>query len=142
VFDVSSGPVRVQANPGLKSYWSIALYAANSDNFFVVNDQQARDKPVDLWLVSEGANAQGQTVAPGSTVVVSPSKQGFLLMRVLTGDYAAEKAVVGIRKYTISSTRARAGQSRAHATAGMASRSIIHRLTGRLGTSTQLIRSV
>jgi uncharacterized membrane protein len=101
VFDVSSGPVRVQANPGLKSYWSIALYAANSDNFFVVNDQQARDKPVDLWLVSEGANAQGHTVAPGSTVVVSPSKQGFLLMRVLTGDYEAEKAVVEPARRTL-----------------------------------------
>jgi uncharacterized membrane protein len=105
VFDVSSGPVRVQANPGLKSYWSIALYAANSDNFFVVNDQQARDKPVDLWLVSEGANAQGQTVAPGSTVVVSPSKQGFLLMRVLTGDYEAEKAVVEPARRTLRCTK-------------------------------------
>ncbi|MCX7226176.1 MAG: DUF1254 domain-containing protein [Burkholderiales bacterium] len=30
VFDVSAGPVRVRANPGLPSYWSIALYAANS----------------------------------------------------------------------------------------------------------------
>lgn len=39
VFDLSKGPVRVSANPGLKSYWSIALYAANSDNFFVVNDR-------------------------------------------------------------------------------------------------------
>ena len=56
VFDVSQGPVRVTANPQLKSYWSVALYAANSDNFFVINDRKAGDKPVDLWLVSEGAN--------------------------------------------------------------------------------------
>jgi uncharacterized membrane protein len=52
VFDVTAGPVRITAQPNLKSYWSIALYAANSDNFFVINDQKSGDKPVDIWLVS------------------------------------------------------------------------------------------
>ena len=92
VFDLSKGPVRVTANPQLKSYWSIALYAANSDNFFVVNDRHADDAPVDLWLVAP--DAKSVTAPAGSKVVASPSTQGFLLMRVLTGNYAAEKAVV------------------------------------------------
>ncbi len=106
VFDVSARPLRIQANPALASYWSIALYAANSDNFFVINDRNAANKPVDLWLVSEGGNAQAGGVPAGSRVVVAPSRTGFLLMRVLTGDYAAEKAVVEPARRTLSCTPA------------------------------------
>ncbi|APW43030.1 DUF1254 domain-containing protein [Rhodoferax saidenbachensis] len=102
VFDVSSGPVRVTAAPKLTSYWSIALYAANSDNFFVINDRQAANKPVDLWLVSEGGNASQHDVPAGSTVVVSPSSKGFLLMRVLTGNYEAEKDLVEPARRTLT----------------------------------------
>ncbi len=105
VYDVSQGPVRVTANPQLKSYWSVALYSANSDNFFVVNDRKAGDKPVDLWLVSEGANEDGHKVPESSTVVVSPSKQGFLLMRVLTGNYEAERATVEPARRTLNCTK-------------------------------------
>ena len=92
VFDLSRGPVRVTANPQLKTYWSIALYAANSDNFFVINDRQAGDAPVDLTIAE--ADAMPYAAPPGGKVIASPSKQGFLLMRVLTGNYQAEKATV------------------------------------------------
>ena len=105
VFDVSQGPVRVTAAPQLSSYWSIALYAANSDNFFVVNDRSAGAKPVDLWLVSERGNEAAQGIPPGSQVVVSPSTRGFLLMRVLTGNYDAEKAVVEPARRTLKCTK-------------------------------------
>ena len=37
-FDLSKGPWRIRADPKAPHYWSIAMYAANSDNFFVVND--------------------------------------------------------------------------------------------------------
>ena len=105
VFDVSAGPVRVRASPGLPSYWSIALYAANSDNFFVLNDRQAGAAPVDLWLVSEGPNPRDPAVPPGARVVVSPSTQGFLLMRVLTADYEAEKAIVEPARRSLQCSR-------------------------------------
>ena len=49
--DLSQGPLRIQADPKTPRYWSIALYASNSDNFFVLNDRQANGQPVDLWLV-------------------------------------------------------------------------------------------
>lgn len=101
VYDVTSGPVRISANPGLSSYWSIALYAANSDNFFVVNDRAAAGRPVDLWLVSDQSGQADSTIPPGAQVVVSPSRRGFLLMRVLTGDYESEKAVVEPARRTL-----------------------------------------
>ncbi|OYT93834.1 MAG: hypothetical protein CFE43_00355 [Burkholderiales bacterium PBB3] len=104
VFDISRGPVRVTAAPQLPGYWSIALYAANSDNFFVVNDRTAGTKPVDLWLVSERGSDAAQRVPPGSQVVVAPSTTGFLLMRVLTGNYETEKALVEPARRTLSCT--------------------------------------
>jgi uncharacterized membrane protein len=106
VYDVSSGPVRITAQPALKNYWSIALYGANSDNFFVVNDRQTGDAPVDLWLVSEGPNAADPTVPAGARIVVVPSKKGFVLMRVLTGNYALEKAIVEPARRTLTCSNA------------------------------------
>jgi uncharacterized membrane protein len=101
-FDLRHGPVRVTANPQLPGYWSIALYASNSDNFFVLNDRQAQGKPVDLWLVSRDNSAGQRAVPAGSQVVVTPSATGLLLMRVLTGDYDAQKAVVEPARRTLS----------------------------------------
>ena len=100
-YDLKDGPVRVTAHPALSSYWSIALYAANSDNFYVINDRAAGQKPVDLWLVTDAGNAKSKAVPAGSEVVVSPSVDGFLLMRVLTGDYEAEKAIVEPARRTL-----------------------------------------
>jgi uncharacterized membrane protein len=101
VYDLSTGPVRISANPGLPSYWSIALYGANSDNFFVINDHEAAGKPVDLLLVSGRDSTMRDSTANGSQIVVSPSVKGFMLMRVLTGDYATEKSLVEPARRTL-----------------------------------------
>ena len=106
VFDVAAGPVRISANPNLKSYWSVALYAANSDNFFVLNDRKSGGKPVNIWLVSPEGNPGAQPIPPGAQIVMAPSKTGFLLMRVLTGDYAGEKAVIEPARQTMTCTPA------------------------------------
>ncbi len=100
-YDLSDGPVRISANPQLTSYWSLALYGANSDNFYVVNDRKAAGKPVDLWLLAGNAELPGKTTDPGAVVVRSPSNKGFLLMRVLTADYETEKSVVEPARRTL-----------------------------------------
>lgn len=100
-FDLRQGPLRIRANPRLDNYWSIALYGANSDNFFVLNDRQAGSAPVDLWLVADAGNSAQGSPPSGAQVVVSPSRTGLLLMRVLTGDYAAEKERVEAARRTL-----------------------------------------
>ena len=104
VYDLSQAPLRITARPGLDTYWSIALYAANSDNFFVIGDRQVGRGAVDLWLVSAGGNSRNPAVPAGSQVVVSPSKEGFLLMRVLTSDYASEAAVLEPARRSLACT--------------------------------------
>ena len=81
-YDLATRPLRLRADPKLPTYWSIALYAANSDNFFVLNDRQAGGQPVDLLLVGPGG-ATPPDLAKGTRVVATPSARGLVLMRVL-----------------------------------------------------------
>jgi hypothetical protein len=57
-------------------------------------------------LVPEGGNAQTSGIPLGSHVVVAPTGTGFLLMRVLTGDYEAEKATVEPARRTLTCSKA------------------------------------
>jgi uncharacterized membrane protein len=109
-FDVSTQPMRIRADPKTPHYWSIALYAANSDNFFVINDRQAAGLPVDIILSGPSAYPTpsakpppGASLPPslpasaqqtGAQTVHAPSTQGLLLMRVLVTDDARERDIV------------------------------------------------
>jgi uncharacterized membrane protein len=99
--DVSERPLRIRAEPKTPNYWSIALYASNSDNHFVLNDRQAGGAPVDLVVVGPKAYAQPPAIPPGARVVNAPSARGLLLMRVLVADYAAEREVVEAARRTL-----------------------------------------
>ena len=41
-FDLADGPLRIQATVPRDTYWSLSMFAANTDNFFVVNDRAAK----------------------------------------------------------------------------------------------------
>ena len=101
-FDVSTTPLRIRAEPKAPRYWSIALYADNSDNFFVINDREAAGKPIDIVLIGPKAYAQRPELPAGSTLIDSPSARGLLLMRVLVADYAVEKSVVEAARGSLS----------------------------------------
>jgi uncharacterized membrane protein len=82
--DLTQRPQRVRARLNAPGYASVALYASNSDNVFVINDLQLAGRPLDLWLVGPDANPDG--APPGSTLIRLPSATGMLLMRVLVPD--------------------------------------------------------
>lgn len=90
VWNVAERPLRIRADLRGPGYGSLALYAANSDNFFVVNDRQAAEGSLDLWLI--GPQPYAGAVAPpaGVRTVTAPSARGLLLMRVLVGDPARD----------------------------------------------------
>lgn len=101
-FDLRERGLSIRADPrraGHEGYWSIALYASNSDNFYVVNDRQAGDPP--LHLVLRRAGDAATPLPAGATLVTSPSARGLLLMRVLVGDYARDAAVVEAARRTL-----------------------------------------
>lgn len=77
VYDLSHGPVRLRVTPW-RDYWSLSLFAANSDNFYVLDDREARDG-IEITLVRAGAAAPRDA----ANVVESPSVRGIALIRRL-----------------------------------------------------------
>jgi uncharacterized membrane protein len=90
VFDLAEGPVVITATRW-DDYWSLSLYGANSDNFFVIDDREARSG-AEITLVRRGApHPEG-----ASLVVESPSARGIALIRRLAptpSAYDAAKTV-------------------------------------------------
>ena len=99
--DLSKGPVRITTEVAHPRYWSVALYGANSDNFFVVNDRSAAAQRLDLWVVPPGADRTTMKAEDGSTVVEAPSRKVLLLMRLLLTDDPADLALAKAARSTL-----------------------------------------
>lgn len=99
--DLSKGPMRVTAEVAHPRYWSVALYGANSDNFFVVNERSTAAQRLDLWVVPPGADRSAMNAERGSTVVDAPSRKVLLLMRLLLTDDPADLALAKASRSTL-----------------------------------------
>lgn len=75
-YDLADGPVRVSGKTWPR-YWSLSLYQQNSDNYFVVNDQQLASADFDYVIAMDG---QKVSASDGSRIV-SPTQQGIMLIR-------------------------------------------------------------
>jgi uncharacterized membrane protein len=77
-YDLARGPWRLSANVP-DTYWSLSLFAANTDNFFVANGDVATGRvEVDLLAAPPAPGAD-----PGRLQVVSPSTRGLAVFRFL-----------------------------------------------------------
>lgn len=85
-FDLTDEPMRVTLSTDYPRYWSIALYASTSDNFFVVNDRSAPDGRVELIVTAASHDSATSIPQNSGTRVVSPTHRGMLLMRLLVND--------------------------------------------------------
>jgi len=93
VYDLRQGPVDVDAAPAWPGYWSVALYADNTDNYLVRNDRAASTRPVHWRLAlaeKTGAATADAATASGRELVLAPSARGLLLLRVLVADRHGE----------------------------------------------------
>jgi uncharacterized membrane protein len=89
-YDLSHGPLTINVAPW-RAYWSLSLYAANSDNYFVIDDREAHNGAA-IMLVRRG---QANDDATGR-VVESPSARGIALIRRLAPtpeDYAGARQI-------------------------------------------------
>lgn len=86
VFDVSRRPLKIVTGAPTDTYWSMALYADNTDNFFVLNDTAAKGQPSTVILVGKGQSIPPQP--EGTTVVSAPTAKGMVLFRTLINDEA------------------------------------------------------
>jgi uncharacterized membrane protein len=99
--DAAGGMVRVHARGLPNTYWSVSLFDADTNNFYVLNDREAKNGTVDFTIV--GAD-QGKL--PPGTVVRAPTRHGLVLFRTLIDD---EKRVDGIDRARRDAVCERAG---------------------------------
>lgn len=86
-YDLSHGPVRIDVAPW-DGYWSLSLYADNSDNFFVVDDREVEGGVHVMLSRSRPADNTDASVR----VVQSPSVRGIALIRRLAPNADAYNA--------------------------------------------------
>ncbi len=80
-FDLTRGPLRVNAVVPNGTYWSVSAFDSRTNNFFVLDDRDVKGD-VDFMLVAKGAAIH----AGALPVVISPSEHGVLLFRTLIND--------------------------------------------------------
>jgi uncharacterized membrane protein len=80
-FDLSDGPLEVQAVPIPGRYSSISVFDARTDAVFVRNDEQMAGRPMSVVLALEG-----QLTPPGAEVIRLRHARGLVLQRVLLAD--------------------------------------------------------
>ncbi len=77
-YDLGNGPVRIHIAPW-GDYWSLSLYAANSDNYYVLDDREAQTG-ADVLLIRAGSAPPDHETA---MIAQSPSQRGIALIRRL-----------------------------------------------------------
>lgn len=87
-YDLKNGPVRL-LGPLPPGYWSLSLYAANSDNFFVLNDRELPARNFDVTLTHGGGGAG----AASGRVVHCPGPRGIALIRMFVPNDGAISAI-------------------------------------------------
>ncbi|MBX9746275.1 MAG: DUF1254 domain-containing protein [Hyphomonadaceae bacterium] len=89
-YDLSNGPVVIAVAPW-DAYWSLSLYADNSDNFFVIDDREAR-QGAEITLIRRGRTPPEES----ARVVESPTTRGIALIRRLAPDLESYNAAAQI----------------------------------------------
>ncbi|MDP9142770.1 MAG: DUF1254 domain-containing protein [Pseudomonadota bacterium] len=97
VFDLSKGPVHITA-PVPDGYLSISGFAADTSNFFAVNDRDAEQdaglpRSLDLWITHHSASAP----EAAQRTVSAPTRRGLVLFRTLVQDRSVDRALAQIR---------------------------------------------
>ena len=94
IYDVSEKPLRITA-PVPDTYWSLSFYQTNTDNFYVINDRQAKTNPVEIVLVGPKMEVPNVTNAE---LVVAPTEKGIFLLRSLIMDEDKLADLIRIQK--------------------------------------------
>lgn len=85
-YDLARGPLRLHVAPW-GQYWSLSLYAANSDNYFVLDDREAGGAG-EITLIRAGRKAPDGA----AQIAESPSRRGVALIRRLAPTREAYEA--------------------------------------------------
>lgn len=99
-YDLSDGPLRLRV-AAWDAYWSLSLYADNSDNYFVLDDREVRGDG-EVVLVRHMRDAPEDTADdPALRVAQSPSQRGVALIRRLAPTVSAYNEAASVAREDI-----------------------------------------
>lgn len=97
MYDLSNGDLLISGNTPKQTYQSIALYGSNTDNYFVLSNQDiAGDNYSVRVTIRERAGATDGATAPHNAV--SPTKTGIVLVRTLLANEADYESIAAVQK--------------------------------------------
>jgi uncharacterized membrane protein len=97
IYDVSRGPVHMAIKPP-ETYWSLSLYAGNTDNFFKLGAADTTSGTVEIVLGRPADAATAKARYPSATFVPAASEAGVMLARILVLDHATEAIALAAQK--------------------------------------------
>lgn len=90
-YDLADGPLRFTGSiPQERVYWSVSLFAQNTDNYFVLNDRNAASLQPKVVIAARGS---GYSPAADELLALSPSRKGVLIVRLTAPDRNDEAMV-------------------------------------------------
>lgn len=81
-FDLSKGPLQISAKTMPDNYWSVSAYADNTDNFWVLNNQQVENNAISAFIGTKEQIAKLDKNS-GYSTIIAPSSTGIILFRNL-----------------------------------------------------------
>lgn len=99
-YDVSQGPLLIDAVPVAAPYWSLSIFDSRTDTVFVRNGGQAQGKPFRVVIARDG-----QPVPAGYEAVRVKGARGIALVRILVADRASFPTLDRARRATVCRAR-------------------------------------
>jgi uncharacterized membrane protein len=96
VYDLSAanGGVRVSTHDAPGTYWSVSVFDADTNNFHVLNDRQAKTG-TDFLLIAAGTSVEAGPLP----VIAAPTNRGIVLFRTLVNDETHIAEIDAARHY-------------------------------------------
>jgi uncharacterized membrane protein len=91
--DAAGGAMRVSTHDMPQTYWSVSVFDADTNNFYALNDLQAKGGAADFVLLPQGKSAETGRLP----VVAAPTNRGIVLFRTLVSDEAQLAAIDAAR---------------------------------------------
>ena len=76
--------MRISIHDMPDTYWSVSVFDADTNNFYALNDRQAKAGAADFLLIGSRASANDERLP----VVAAPTNRGIVLFRTLISDDA------------------------------------------------------
>jgi uncharacterized membrane protein len=87
--------VRVSIRDMPDTYWSVSVFDADTNNFYALNDRQAKTGAADFLLADSARPANDERLP----VVAAPTSRGIVLFRILVSDDARMTELDAARRH-------------------------------------------